>query len=61
MDSKNQKNLLVFKIIAFESKSTNSLNLKKDISHCPSMSQCVTKHPQDLTYHEGRYFSSQVL
>ena len=37
MDYKNQKHFLVFKIIAFESESTNSINLEKDTCHWQSM------------------------
>ena len=37
MDWKNQKKFLVLKIIAFESGTTKSLNLEKDICHCQSM------------------------
>ena len=33
---KNQKNFLLLKIIAFESGSTNSLNLEKDTCHWQS-------------------------
>ena len=31
------KQLLVLKIIGYESETTNSLNLEKDICHCQSM------------------------
>ena len=42
MDYKNQEKFFVLKIIGFESGTTNSLNLEKDIViDC----QCVTKHP----------------
>ena len=37
MDWKNQKEFLVFKIIAIESGTTNSLNLEKDTCHWQSM------------------------
>ena len=37
MDYKNKKHFLVFKIIAFESESTNSINLEKDTCHWQSM------------------------
>ena len=37
IDLKNQKKFLVLKIIAFESGSTNSLNLEKDTCHWQSM------------------------
>ena len=37
MNLKNQKIFLVLKVIAFESGSTNSLNLEKDICHWQSM------------------------
>ena len=37
MDLKNPKQFLVLKIISFESGWTNSLNLKRDISHWQSM------------------------
>ena len=37
IDLKNQKKFLVLKIIAFQSGSTNSLNLEKDTCHWQSM------------------------
>ena len=37
MEQKNQKKLLVLKIIAFESGTTNSDNLEQDICHWQSM------------------------
>ena len=37
MDQKNQKKFLVLEITAFESGSTNSLNIEKDTCHWQSM------------------------
>ena len=37
MEQENQKIFLVFKIIAFEPRSTNSHVLEQDISHCQSI------------------------
>ena len=37
MDWKNQKEFLVLKIIAIDSRRTSSLNLEQDTCHCQSM------------------------
>ena len=57
MEQKIPRKFTVLKVIPFELRTTNSLNLEKDTCHWQSM--CYETSPR-FTYHEGRYFSSQV-
>ena len=59
IDLKNQKKFLVLKIIAFQSGSTNSLNLEKDTCHWQSM--CYeTSLKFDISLRETFFMSGSI-
>ena len=59
MEQKNPKNFSVLKIIAFESGTTNSVNLEKDTCHWESM--CYETHLRFNISLRGIFFKSGSL